>query len=147
MDDAQAGFLRASLDSKWQYRLEKFNSYVAEIEERARIAGVPLVAALVPNRAQAAMISMGEWPVGFDPYRLNHELRSIITSHGGTYLDILPDFRTIPNPERYYYPVDGHPDSGGHAIIAGFLAKKLSGGAVPELRAAVQPQAALEKGR
>jgi len=101
---------------------------------------------LVPNRAQAAMISMGEWPVGFDPYRLDHELDSIITSHGGIYNEILPDFRTIPNPERYYYPLDGHLDAGGNAIIAGFLAKELSG-AVPELRGAVQPQAALEKGR
>jgi hypothetical protein len=145
--DAGPGALRAEPSPEWLTHLREFDGYAAEVAGKARTAGVPLVAVLVPNRAQAAMISRGEWPAGFDPYRLDRALRSIITSHGGTYLEILPDFRTIPNPERHYFPLDGHPDADGHAIIAGFLAKELSSGAVPELRGLVQPQVALEKGR
>jgi hypothetical protein len=99
---------------------------------------------LLPNRAQAAMISMGEWPAGYDPYKLDAELRSIVTSHGGIYIDILPDFRAIPNPEQHYLPVDSHPDAGGHAIIAAMLAKELTGGAVPALKVPAQNQVARE---
>jgi hypothetical protein len=135
-----AGAFRAELSPEWEARLGEFEGYAADIARMAKAAGVPLVAALVPNRPQAAMISMGEWPIGFDPYKLGRELRSIITSEGATYVDILPDFRTIPNAQRYYYPIDGHPDAEGHEIIAGFLAKELSRGTVPELRAAAQSQ-------
>jgi hypothetical protein len=145
--DAGPGALRAEPSPEWLTHLREFDGYAAEVEGKARTAGVPLVAVLVPNRAQAAMISKGDWPAGFDPYTLDRALRSIVTSHGETYLEILPDFRTIPNAERHYYPLDGHPDADGHAIIAGFLAKELSSGAVPELRALTQPQVALDKGR
>jgi hypothetical protein len=110
-------------------------------------AGVPLVVTLVPNRAQAAMISMGEWPAGYDPYKLDNELRSIIEKQGGTYIDILPDYRTIASPEQGYFTVDGHPNADGHALIARFLARELTSGAIPTLKATTQPQAALEQGR
>jgi hypothetical protein len=144
--DAGPSALRSELSQEWKSRLKKFEGYAADIARMAETAGVPLVAVMVPNRAQATMISMGDWPRGFDPFRLDQELRSIIVSHGATYIDILPEFRTTPSPERHYYPIDGHPDSDGHALIAGFLAKELSAGAVPALRASDQPQAVLEKG-
>jgi hypothetical protein len=80
------------------------------------------------------MISMGQWPKGEDPYKLDNELRAIITCHGGIYLDIAPDFRNIPDPEQGYLTVDGHPNTEGHAIIAGLLARELTSGAIPELR-------------
>jgi hypothetical protein len=82
---------------------------------------------------------MGEWRPEFDPFKLGNELRSIITSHGGIYIDILPDFRNIPNPEQGYYPVEGHLNGRGHAIIARLLAKELTIGAVPALRVSAQP--------
>jgi hypothetical protein len=144
--DDDDGFLRAHLSTQWQSYLQAFNTDAARIEAQAKAAGVPLVVVLVPNRAQAAMISMGEWPAGYDPYTLDNDLRSIIVSHGEIYLDILPDFSTIPNPEQYYFPVDGHPDASGHAIIADLLAKELTNGAIPALRAASQTQPAFEKG-
>jgi hypothetical protein len=43
--------------------------------------------------------------------------------------------------------VDGHPDAEGHLIISGLLARALTSGAVPALKAVVQPQAAKEQGR
>jgi hypothetical protein len=76
---------------------------------------------------------MGDWPKGFDPYKLNNELRAAITSHGGIYLDILPDFRSVLNPQRGYFAVDGHLDAHGHEIITGMLARALTSGAVPAL--------------
>lgn len=133
------GYLKTDPSANWQRCLEIFDVYTAEMEHRASAAGVPLVAVLVPDRVQAALLSMGEWPDGYDPYRLDHELRSIVQSHGGTYIDILPDFRTVPNPERGYYPVNGHPDPDGHAMISEFLARELTSGAVSTLKAGGAP--------
>jgi len=137
--EEETGFLRSEPNQSWKNHLMEFDKYAADIEGRAKAANIPFVAVLVPNRPQAALISMGEWPRGYDPYKLSDELRSIILSHGGIYVDICPDFRSVPNSEQYYLPVDGHPDATGHAIISGFLAKELTSGAVPELKAASLP--------
>jgi hypothetical protein len=145
--DESAGFLKADWSPRWQVRLEQFDSCAANMEEKAKAAGIPFVAVLLPNRAQAAMISMGKWPTGYDPYKLDEKLRFIIVSHGGIYLDILPQFRKVPSPEQYFFPVDGHPTSGGHAIIATLLAKELTGGAVPALKAPAQFEAVSEQTR
>lgn len=143
--DEEAGFLKTEPSTAWQNRIKQFDGVATDMEGRAKAAGVPLVAVLVPNRAQSAMISMGAWPAGYDPYKLNNELRAIVTSHGGTYVDILPDFRTVSNPEKYFLPMDGHPTAEGHAIISSLLTKELTGGAVPPLQAMKQHQASLEQ--
>jgi hypothetical protein len=134
--DSEGGFLKAAPSSEWQGNLQQFDKDAVQIEAQAKAAGVPFVAVLVPERAQAAMLSMSETPAGYAPYKLDDNLRSIIVRHGGTYLDILPDFRAIPNPENGYYPVDGHPDIHGHAMISAMLARQLTSGAVPALRTA-----------
>jgi hypothetical protein len=142
-NNGQSVFLKTHPDAAWLNRIKEFDGVAADIERRAATANVPLVAVLVPVRAQAAMISMGHWPPGYDPYKLNDDLRAIITSHGGTYVDILPGFRTVPNAGKYFLPVDGHPTAQGHAIISLPLAKELTSGAVPALRAANPSQALL----
>jgi hypothetical protein len=142
-----AEFLKDQSSAERQDHLRDFDLSYAEIERQAEAAGQPLVVMLVPDRVQAAMLSRGEWPSGFDPYKLDNELRAIVQSHGGTYIDILPEFRGIPNAERYYLPFDGHPNAGGHRIVAGLLAKALTDGAVPELNVPAQPQVAQERAR
>jgi hypothetical protein len=132
--EAEVGFLRAEPTPIWNVFLTNFDSQAAEIESRATKAGVPFAAVLLPNRAQAAMISMGKWPSGYNPYALDDELRAIIVSHGGTYISVLHGFRGIPNPEQYYFPVDGHPFAPAHAIFARLIAEQLISGAVPALR-------------
>jgi hypothetical protein len=141
--DGVSGFLRTELSPEWEMRLKMFDRDAADMEGEATKAGVPFVAVFVPIRAQAAMISMGEWPAGFDPYKLNNRLRSIIVSHGGTFLDISPGFRNIPNPERYFFPVDTHPTAEGNEVISEVMARVLTCGVVPALKASTQPQAAL----
>lgn len=144
--EEHAGFLKKNPDSRWQDYLQQFDRFAADVEGQAQAAGVPLVAVMVPNRAQAVMLSMGEWPEGYDPYKMNSELQSIITRHGGTYIDILPDYRRISNPEQGYLQVDGHPNEDGHAMISRMLAKELTSGAVPQLGvAAHRSQTALER--
>src|ERR1700721_2667889 len=134
------GDLRPSASLEWQSRLHQFDIEAAEIARQANAAGVPVVAVFLPRAPQAAMISRGEWPKGFDLSKLDNELRSIIVSHGGIYIDILPDFRGIPNPERGYRSVEGHPNPPGHAMLSGLLAKALTSGTVPALQITAQAQ-------
>jgi hypothetical protein len=147
VSDEEGGFLKADPSASWREHLKQFDADAADMEGRAEAAGVPFVALLVPIRAQVTMISMGKWPARYDPYRLDDQLRSIITKHGGIYLDILPDYRDIPNADRGYFFVDTHPNAEGHKLIAELLAKALTSGAVPALRVATQPQSLLVKGR
>jgi hypothetical protein len=143
-DGDNASFLKRQSDSKWQAQLQYFDAELAAITGLAKNAGVPLVAVFVPNRPLAAMLSKGDWPAGYDPFRLDNEVRDTIVSHGGRFIDILGDYRRIPSPERDYFPVDGHPDAGGHAIISRFLARELTSGAVSELKASTPPDIAME---
>ncbi len=139
-----ANSLKSEPDAKWQIQLQYFDAELAEIAALAKNAGLPLVAVFVPNRPQAAMISKGDWPAGYDPFKLENEVRDSVVSHGGHFIDILPDYRGIPSPEQDYFPVDGHPDADGQAIIFRFLAKELTSGAVPELKALTPPNIAME---
>jgi hypothetical protein len=144
-NEEDSGFLRNEPGPKWQRLRKHFEAEAALYESRAKAAGVPFAAVLVPNRAQAAMVAKGQWPAGYDPYKLDAGLRSIIEGNGGIFLDILPDYKTILNPEQRYFPVDGHPDADGHAMISKLLAKELTSGAVPGLKAATEPQTAQSK--
>jgi hypothetical protein len=137
-NDAQ--YLGAAPSEKRLRHLQEFEGYAAKIEAQAKAANVPLVAVFLPNRQQAAVISMGGWPANVDPFSLDNELRSIVVGHGGTYIDILPSYRDIPNAELGYFPVDGHPNPKGNSTIAGLLVKALTSGAVPELKTAALPQ-------
>lgn len=139
-----ANFLKTEPDFKWQIELQYFDTELSEIVELAKNVGVPLVAVIVPNRPQATMLSDGDWPAGYAPFKLEDEIRDSVVNHGGRFIDILGDYRSIPGPEQDYFPVDGHPNANGHAIISRFLAKELAHGAVPELKASTPPDIATE---
>jgi hypothetical protein len=140
--DYDKDFLRSESTAEWDRERREFDSSAANVEGQARKAGIPLVVTLVPDRTQAAMISMmDQCPKGFDPYKLGDELRTIIVSHGGTYIDILPEFRTVPNPQLGYFAIDGHPNASGQAMIARFLASKLADVIAPGFSNAAQTQA------
>jgi hypothetical protein len=139
------GYLETHPNAEWQRRLQQFDSDASDIEAQAEAAGVPFVAVLVPNRVQAAMVST-KWPVRYDPYALDRELKNIIVKHGGTYIDVFPDLSAVPNPEQHYFLIDGHPDAKGHVMISGFLTKELTSGVIPELRVASQPKATRRPG-
>jgi hypothetical protein len=135
-------FLRADQSPEWQTRFQHLDALATEIEGQAKVAGVPVAAVLLPNRAAATLISRGEWPADIDPYKVDDQLRSIMTSHGVAYIDILRDYRTVPDPEKDYFAVDGHPNADGHAILSKLLAKELTNGEVPALNPASSPLAA-----
>ena len=137
--DSESGYLKSDLSADWRQRLEHFDRDVALLRQRASASGVQVAVALVPYRAQAALVSMGQWPASYDPYELDDEMRAIVTRDGAAYVDLLPGFRGIPNPERDYFPVDGHPNARGEAVIARLLAGGLFAQGLPAARATGLP--------
>jgi hypothetical protein len=134
--DAQ--YLGAEPSEKRLQHLQELDSYVAEIHQQASDAGVPVAAVFWPNATYAAVLSQAEWPAGIDPFSLDNELRSVFVNRGVIYIDVLPDYRNILNPQAGYLPYDGHPNADGNVTFSGMLAKELTNGAVPELKATVQ---------
>jgi len=128
-------------------KLQQFDQDFARIESQASKEGVLLVVVLLPDHAQTDMILSQDLPPGVDPYESDREIRSIVTKHGGTYIDIFPDVRRHPELQYGYYNADGHPNALGHAIFTEVLAKELTNGSVPALKAAAQPQLLLTQGR
>jgi len=137
--DNLAGFVRTTFSPEWQEALRDFDKDAADVEGRTAAAHIPFVAVYLPASAQVVMASTGHWPPGVDPYKLDDAVRAIITSHGGTFIDLLPDFGDLPDAGRYFYPVDTHPNIQGHAMIARLMARELAGGAVPALKEAAAP--------
>lgn len=144
--DPTSDYLKTEPGEEWQIALQDFDKYAGDMAARAKAADVPFVVGVLPYRAHAAMISTGQWPNGYDPYKIDRELCAIVTRHNGIYLDSLSDFRDVPNPEQGYYPGDRHPNAEGQAIIARILSKELTTGAIPALRVGKQ-QAAMNRGR
>jgi hypothetical protein len=151
---SQSQLLKRNRTSEGQYlsavpsqarlmHLKEFDGYAADMEDRARAAGVPVVVTLLPTRIQSVMISAGQWPPDIDPFQFSNQVRSIVEGHGGTYIDILPDFRAIPNAEQGFFAADGHFNEEGHALMTALLAKELTGGAVPALTSGTQVSVAL----
>lgn len=140
-------FLQSRSSPGWLRQLAAFDTSAASVAAQCREAGIPFAAVLIPDRTQVALVAMmADRPDGLDPYKLDNDLRSIITSHGGTYIDILPDFRTLPNPQMDYMAVDGHPNAAAHAEIAQFLTGQLADKVSAERTAVPRPQAALRQG-
>jgi hypothetical protein len=138
-NEDDSNVLKKEPSSQWQMQLQAFEVEAAEIVGRADSAKVPMVAAFVPNRPLAAMLSDGTWPAGYDPFKVDGEIRDNVVNHGGRFVDILDGYRGMPGVERNYFPVDGHPNAEGHSMISRLLSKGLSSGAVPELSAVSQP--------
>ena len=144
LQNDNAGFLMKQNSPAWTPYWRQFDRVTADIASRAEKAGVPLVVAVIPQRAQAVLISTGSWPEGVDPFAFGDEMKSVVESHGAIYLDLLSEFRNIPNPGRLYYPVDGHLNADGQGVVAKLLARKLADGTIPSLGRARQPIPAFE---
>lgn len=140
--DSEDGFLRKNLSPEWLGHLQEVQKDSADISRKAHAARIPLVVVFVPNHAQAEMIAMGQTQSGYDPYQLDARLRSMITSQGDIYLDILPAYRNLSVTEiqQDYLSVDGHPNAHGQALIAQLIAQQLTGGVIPALRSIGQVQ-------
>jgi hypothetical protein len=132
--------IEARPDAEWERRLHLLDLATADMATRARKAGVPFVVMALPRHAQAVMIASGSWPAQLDPFAFGNQVKAIVEKNGGTYIDILSDFRHIPDVHSGFYPVDQHLEPAGQIMFAQIMAKELVNGSVPSLRAVTDPE-------
>jgi hypothetical protein len=133
--DDESGFLRVAQGPVWQGHWVDFAGHTQDMFARARAAGIPMAVAFAPDREQAAMISLGEWPKDFDPYGIDERVRRLVEADGGTFIELLPRFREVPDSQRLYLPLDGHPTVAGYAFLSDALTAQLTAGTIPALGA------------
>ena len=132
--DSEVGYLPIHSSTAWDKDYRAFGRSIQQMTAMTHRAGIPFVVVLIPTRAQAAMLSSGTWPPGYDPYLIDRKVKEIVESEGGIYLDIFPSCTRIPNLEEHYFILNGHPDGVAHTLFARLIAQQLTSGVVPELR-------------
>jgi hypothetical protein len=131
--DDEQGFLHITQGPAWQQHWADFTRHAQSMIMRAHDAGIPMAVAFAPNRLQAAMISRGAWPAGFDPYGINRGVQSRVEAKGATFIGILPRYAAVPGTEHLYLALDGHPTDSGYHFLAQAIAEELTSGAIPRL--------------
>jgi hypothetical protein len=121
----RADFLRPPFPPAWQDRLKRFDQLMAEIADRFHAAGIPLILAYVPERAQAALLSAHQAPPGVDPYAFPRQIGDIARAHGIRFVDLSPTMSRMQDAADLYYPVDGHLAGRGDEVLADALARQL----------------------
>lgn len=121
----RADFLRPPFGPRWQQRLDDFDHLLAGIADRFHLAQVPLFLVYVPQRAQATLLAAHQAPDGVDPYAFGGRIGEIARRYGVHYVDLSATFSRIPGAADMYYPVDGHLNGRGDAILARAVATTL----------------------
>jgi hypothetical protein len=124
----KADFLRPPLAPAWDERLTRFERLAADMAGQAQKAGVPFVLLLGPQQAQAILMSDKHLPAGVDPRAFGRRMAEIARRHGMILIDSAEAFTPVKHPEDDFFPVDGHPDAAGNAVIAGALVQGLMHG-------------------
>ena len=132
--DAAVGYLNVNKSPFWSGRYMRFDAQLASVAARARAAHVPVVLTVLPTRVQVAMVSGGEWPASYDPYKLASEVGGIADAHQVYFVDVLPGFRNVLNAENGYRVGDGHPNASGNRMLASLLAEQLTRDALPAMQ-------------
>ncbi len=125
--------IEAKPDASWSSKLQLLDAAVTDMAARAHAAGRPFVVMALPRHAQAVMIASGSVPAGLNPYAFGDQVKAIVEKHGGTYIDILHDFKNKPSVHDAFYPVDQHLEPAGQVLFARIIAKELTNGSVPSL--------------
>ena len=134
----KADFLRPPFSAAWKRRLAVLDKDLGFMADQLRAQNVPLLVIYVPQQAQAELISGLSGP-GTDPYAINKAIGDIVRRHGATYVDASPRFRQVSDVPSYFYPVDGHLNDKGNAMLADLVEQGLAGGDKPLLSGCKAP--------
>lgn len=120
----KADYVRPPFSTMWQKRLAILDMLLDGMANKGRAAGVPLVQVIAPTELQVNLLHTA----GGDAAALDKKLTEIGAKHGVLTADGLPAFRDVGSPADVFYPVDGHLNGNGHALLAESVARRLTDG-------------------
>ena len=120
-------YLRQPFTGAWLLRLKVADATIGRVAAQARTAGVPLIVVMMPPRVQAALSVPGADRHNTDPFALGRALSAIVHSHGGHFVDMTTATGRLPDAADLYFPVNGHPNAAGHAVLAASVEAALVG--------------------
>jgi hypothetical protein len=122
----KADYLRPPFSPAWRSRLAVLEQAVEYFGAKLAAADVPFVLILVPQQAQAELISGRNWPPGVDPYAIGGALEEIANRHGVVFEDASRSFAQVKRAQDMFYTVNGHLNSAGHAVLASVAIRGLA---------------------
>ncbi len=121
----EADFLRPPFSQAWRLRLRVADMTLGAIARQTRQAGIPMIVLFTPARAQAILSATASAPKGIDPFALGRAIGDIARENHAGFVDVTQTARGTAKVADDFYPVDGHPNDQGHALIAGALGQAL----------------------
>lgn len=119
-----ADYLQREFSPEWEEKVAGASDLIRRMHEDAHRAGAELIVLFIPQRIQAAMISVGNLDNRIDPSALARRLHNSL-SPAIRFIDFLEALRTHPHPSALYFPVDGHLTKEGHTLLAKTLSSYL----------------------
>lgn len=128
-DGDASAYLRAPMPKAWRERLDVVDAAVAYITQRLKPTGAPLLLVYSPSLLQADLIAGGKTVSGVDPDAIDQEMARIAKRNGALFADGGKVFFGMKNAPDYFYRADGHPNSGGQALLGRAAADAILAGA------------------
>jgi hypothetical protein len=126
----KADYVRLPLSPLWEKRLSLADMLIGGMARKVHAAGLPFFVVFAPSQLEVALLTAHTQPAAVDADAIGHRLAQTAARNASAFLDTLDDFRAAKVPAEIFYPVDGHLNGKGHAILANAIIRGLTGGAV-----------------
>jgi hypothetical protein len=127
----RADFMRPPFTPAWQKRLTNLDALLDGMQRKASAAGVKLILAYVPSRAQAVFLSSKHRPENVEPFAFGRAVGEIAARHGVGYFDSSDMFAQIADSGALFYPHNGHLTSQGQPLVGQAIARQIIESAKP----------------
>src|SRR6185436_4358800 len=98
-------------------RMAVADMLLSDMARKVHDAGRPLLLVVAPSQLQVALLTSTNRRPAVDAGAIDARLREIAARNDIEFLATLGDFRGIKAPSQVFYPVDGHLNGDGHAIL------------------------------
>lgn len=123
---AEDSFLLRTYPEKWTRLWQTTEGLLDEMHATLAARHIPLVVFVIPQRIQLLVERFGLDGNRFEPDKPGRLLREWGGPRGVPVLDLLPRFRDAATSQELYFPIDGHINAAGAAVVADALHAFLS---------------------
>jgi lysophospholipase L1-like esterase len=119
-------YLKKTYSEVWRKKIQLTEQILSSMVKRANDKSAKLVVILIPQRAQAMLVSHPDTSPLLDIKKFPEEIKIIGRKLSISVIDFLTVLETHAKPTSLYYPLDGHLTPVGQVILGRFVSKELS---------------------